>query len=146
MFFKKKNEFGRTMIEMLGVLGVVGLLSIAAIQGYRFINLSLEISLIEDTIYKGASLIESRQINSLTDLENFFKKTRMGMGREYVVENIDCPTKKRGIFCCALKFSHLSKNIVDHFLNDGGPFTVKSTAPTNLTLIFEVKRREPLDP
>ena len=145
MFFKKKSEFGRTMIEMLGVLGVVGLLSIAAIQGYRFINLSLETSLIEDTVYKGASLIESKQINSLEDLENFFKKTRMGMGRKYDVYTIDCPTRKRGVFCYALEFNQLSENIVDHFLNDGGPFTARSTGSTNLTLIFEYKRREPLD-
>lgn len=31
----KKNQFGRTMTEMLGVLAVIGVLSIGAISGYR---------------------------------------------------------------------------------------------------------------
>lgn len=34
MFFKKSNESGRSMIEMLGVLAIVGILSIGAIAGY----------------------------------------------------------------------------------------------------------------
>lgn len=32
---KKRNESGRSMLEMLGVLVVVGVLSVAGIQGYR---------------------------------------------------------------------------------------------------------------
>ena len=31
-----KNQFGRSMVEMLGVLGVIGLLSIAGIEGYQY--------------------------------------------------------------------------------------------------------------
>lgn len=31
----KKNEFGRSMVEMLGVLAIIGVLSIGGITGYR---------------------------------------------------------------------------------------------------------------
>ena len=31
-----KNQFGRSMVEMLGVLGVIGLLSIAGVEGYQY--------------------------------------------------------------------------------------------------------------
>ena len=31
-----KNQFGRSMVEMLGVLGLIGLLSIAGIEGYQY--------------------------------------------------------------------------------------------------------------
>ena len=33
---KMKNQFGRSMVEMLGVLGLIGLLSIAGIEGYQY--------------------------------------------------------------------------------------------------------------
>lgn len=142
MLLKKKTDLGRTMIEMLGVLGVIGILSIAAIQGYRYLNLHFEVSQIEDAIYKGVALVEGRQISSVSDLDSFFKKTKMGMGREYQIKTVECSKAKRGVQCCALTFPNLNKNIVSHFLNDSGPFEAKSTAPSNLTLIFEVKRRE----
>ncbi len=144
MLLKKKTDLGRTMIEMLGVLGVVGLLSMAAIQGYRYLNLHFELSQIEDAVYKGIALVESRQINKISDLEAFFEKTKMGMGREFYVEKVDCSTEKRGVHCCALVFPNINKNVVSHFLDDSGPFTASSEGSTNLTLTFEVKRREPL--
>lgn len=31
----KKNEFGRSMVEMLGVLAIIGVLSVGGITGYR---------------------------------------------------------------------------------------------------------------
>ena len=145
MFFKKKNEFGRTMIEMLGVLGVVGLLSVAAIQGYRFINLSLEISQIEDTLYKGLSLVNGKQITTLADLENFFKKARLAKGRNFSVEKVTCPDENEGSSngrkCYGVRFSQLNKNIVEHFLNNPGPFTAIPNGATGLLLKFEIKRR-----
>ncbi len=144
MLLKKKTDLGRTMLEMLGVLGVIGILSIAAIQGYRYLNLHFEVSQIEDAIYKGVALVEGRQITSVSDLDAFFKKTKMGMGRQYQIKTVECSTDKakRGVQCCALTFPNLNKNIVSHFLNDAGPFEAKSTAPSNLTLIFEIKSRE----
>ena len=33
-FYKKSNQLGRSMIEMLGVLAIIGVLSIASIAGY----------------------------------------------------------------------------------------------------------------
>lgn len=35
MFFKKSSEYGRSMIEMLGVLAIVGILSVGAIAGFQ---------------------------------------------------------------------------------------------------------------
>ncbi len=32
----KKNQSGRSMVEMLGVLAIIGVLSVAAIAGYRY--------------------------------------------------------------------------------------------------------------
>ena len=34
MFFKKKNETGRSMVEMLGVLAIIGVLSVGGVYGY----------------------------------------------------------------------------------------------------------------
>lgn len=34
--YDKKNEFGRSMVEMLGVLAIIGILSISGITGYSY--------------------------------------------------------------------------------------------------------------
>ncbi len=140
MILKKLQETGRTMVEMLAVLGVVGLLSVAGIQGYRYLNLQFELSLIEDTIYKSIALIDSKQIRSIGELEAFYQKARMGLGRAYTIEEVTCETQKRGTHCYAIHFANLHKNIVMHFMNDAGPFTATSSGNTQLTLTFKAKK------
>ncbi len=140
MIIKKVQETGRTMLEMLAVLSVIGLLSVVGLQGYRYLNLQFELSLIEDTIYKSIALIDSRQIRSIDELDAFYKRARMGLGRTYTIEEVDCETQKRGTHCYAVHFTNLHKNIIMHFMNDSGPFTATSTGNTQLTLTFKAKK------
>lgn len=140
MIIKKVQETGRTMIEMLCVIAIVGLLSVAGIQGYRYLNLQFELSLIEDTIYKSIALIDSRQIQSIGELDAFYRKAKLGLNRQYELGEVDCSTEQRGTHCYAIHFSNLNKNIVMHFMNDAGPFSPSSTGPTDLTLTFKAKK------
>ena len=77
----RNNEFGRSMIEMLGVLAIVGILSIGGIAGYskamtkykmtRLIGQVSEIVINIRTLYINQKSLEGLTINSLVNSNVF---------------------------------------------------------------------------
>ena len=54
---KKKNESGRSMVEMLGVLAIIGVLSIGGITGYSTAMRKYQANQIIDAAYKYAFIV-----------------------------------------------------------------------------------------
>ena len=57
MVNKKKQESGRSMVEMLGVLAIIGVLSIGGIAGYTLSIRRHRANQVIDTVNKYASLV-----------------------------------------------------------------------------------------
>ena len=55
--FKKKNESGRSMVEMLGVLAIIGVLSIGGIAGYTLSMRRHRVNQILDAVNKYALIV-----------------------------------------------------------------------------------------
>ena len=55
--FKKKNESGRSMVEMLGVLAIIGVLSIGGIAGYTMSMRKHRANQVADALNKYSFLI-----------------------------------------------------------------------------------------
>ena len=76
----KKNEFGRSMVEMLGVLAIIGVLSVGGITGYRTAM----------DRYKANKLINDIQIG-LIEMSAQYKATgsyNIPLNLDYVIEEI----------------------------------------------------------
>ena len=57
--FKKKNETGRSMVEMLGVLAIIGVLSIGGIAGYTMSMRKHRANQVADVLNKYAMILYS---------------------------------------------------------------------------------------
>ena len=57
MFFKKKSESGRSMVEMLGVLAIIGVLSIGGIAGYTLSMRRYRANQVLDVVNKYALIV-----------------------------------------------------------------------------------------
>ena len=57
MFFKKKSESGRSMVEMLGVLAIIGVLSIGGIAGYTLSMRRYRANQVLDAVNKYALVV-----------------------------------------------------------------------------------------
>lgn len=57
--FKRKSEFGRSMVEMLGVLAIIGVLSIGGIAGYTLSMRKYRANQIADALNKYSLIVYS---------------------------------------------------------------------------------------
>ena len=64
---KKKNETGRSMVEMLGVLAIIGVLSIGGIAGYTMSMRRHRANQVADLINKYAAIVYSSCQKAISD-------------------------------------------------------------------------------
>lgn len=82
----QKSEFGRSMVEMLGVIGVIGLLTIFGILGYQYASAVYQAHTIVDTMTKAKALTATKQIKTDADLAFFMDKQLLAY-QPRVIEN-----------------------------------------------------------
>lgn len=72
-----KMQFGRSMIEIIGVLTIMGMLGIVGMMSYNSINSSYTVNQITDGVKKLQTLVVSRQVRSAHDVKTFLKKANI---------------------------------------------------------------------
>ena len=92
----KQNQFGRSMIEMLGVLAIIAVLSVGGIAGYskaiqKFKLNKWKEDFIALTINLKTAFISEKNYSSIEeiDLTNFFKELNIIPNNMITVQNRD---------------------------------------------------------
>ncbi|MCT4552124.1 MAG: hypothetical protein N4A44_00485 [Alphaproteobacteria bacterium] len=49
---KKKNQYGRSMIEMLGVLGIMAIITVLGLSAYKLVNRNIKMNRLKSDIQK----------------------------------------------------------------------------------------------
>lgn len=135
----KRNEIGRTMVEMMGVISIISLLTVTSIGGYNVLNRNWKISKIEDGLLKMILVVEGGQAKTMDALDRFLDQALSGMTIETSrIDNCD-QQDRRYQHCYRIEFSSLNENIVSYFIeNESTKYdtNLQMSADDNLVIEF----------
>lgn len=138
MRLMKKQEQGRTLVEMMGVISLIGLLTVLSIGGYRFVNGNLSASKIDDALLKSILVVDGGQVKTLTGLDRFYSQAMPG--KTVNVESISSCDNKTAAkkYCYKVTLTGESESMSDYFLDsEASEYKVDKTATKEGTIVFE---------
>lgn len=113
----KKNEQGRSMVEMLGVLAIIGVLSIGGIAGYTYAMNNYRTNELVEGILQRAYTVTAQLMSgrnpSLAEF-NGLNETAEGTFADTVIELKDADNKKTNEF--AIKISNVKPAVCKNMI------------------------------
>ncbi len=85
----KKQENGRTTLELLAVVALMGILSVVGFLGYQFSLDYLTSTTVSDSFYKAKSLLLAKKIRSNEQLSTFLQQTGVGPYLKSIANDTD---------------------------------------------------------
>ncbi len=143
MFFLKKNEKGRTMVEMMGVISIISLLTITSIGGYKFLTGKIRISNMEDALLKTVLVVEGGQVKTIEALDRFLGHSMKGLNAQAAPLATCALSDRRYSHCYKITFTNLDRTIVSYFKeNEVKEYKVGNTSGgTTLVIEFASSKR-----